>query len=53
MTDLTVQRIVGRSELSVDLAHALVDRLHSAVRYLDGLDSPLPHQGRVTTAFHR
>jgi len=52
MTDLTVQRIVVRNGLSMGLADALVDRLQTAVRYLDGLESPLPHEGRITTAFH-
>ena len=50
MTDLTVQRIVVRNGLSMDLADALVGRLHAAVAYLDGLDSPLPHEGRDTTS---
>ena len=52
LTDLTVQRIVVRNGLSMDLADALVDQLHSSVRYLDGLQSPLPHEGRTTTTFH-
>ena len=52
MTDLTVQRIVVRNGLSMDLADALLDQIRASVSYLDGLDGPLPHEGRVTTAFH-
>ncbi len=52
MTDLTVQRIVVRNGLSMDLADRLLEQIRSSVRYLDGLDGPLPHEGRVTTAFH-
>lgn len=50
--DVTVQRVVVRNGLSMDLADALVDDIAAAVAYLDGLDGPLPHEGRNTTAFH-
>jgi glutamate decarboxylase len=52
LADLTVQRIVVRNGLSMDLADALLDQIDTAVTYLDGLDGPLPHEGRATTAFH-
>jgi glutamate decarboxylase len=52
LTGLTVQRIVVRNGLSMDMADALVDQFHSAVAYLDGLQSPLPHKGRTTSSFH-
>ncbi len=52
LADLTVQRVVVRNGLSMDLADALLDQIRASVRYLDGLDGPLPHEGRVTTAFH-
>jgi glutamate decarboxylase len=52
LTDLTVQRVVVRNGLSMDLADALLDHITDSVRYLDDLDGPLPHEGRRTTAFH-
>jgi hypothetical protein len=36
----------------MDLADTLLDHITDSVRYLEGLDSPLPHEGRRTTAFH-
>ena len=52
LSNLTVQRIVVRNGLSIDLADALLDGITDSVRYLDGLTSPLPREGRKTTAFH-
>ncbi|HXP21458.1 MAG TPA: glutamate decarboxylase [Streptosporangiaceae bacterium] len=52
LAHLTVQRIVVRNGLSMDLADGLLDQIRASVRYLDGLDGPLPHEGRATTAFH-
>ncbi len=52
LSDVTVQRIVVRNGLSLDLADALLDDIADSVRYLDGLDGPLPREGRKTTAFH-
>ncbi len=49
--DLTVQRIVVRSELSFDLADALLANIETAVEYLNALDGPLPHEGRQTRSF--
>jgi hypothetical protein len=38
--------------MSLDLADALLDDVAAAVAYLDGLDGPLPREGRKTTGFH-
>ena len=45
LQDLTVQRIVVRNGLSIDLAHALIDDLHAEVAYLDALSGPMPIEG--------
>ena len=52
LTDLTVQRIVVRNGLSMDLADSLLDSIRSSVDYLDGLPAPLPADGRATKSFH-
>jgi glutamate decarboxylase len=52
LSNVTVQRIVVRNGLSIDLADALLDEITDSVRYLDGLDGPLPRPGRKTTGFH-
>jgi glutamate decarboxylase len=52
LTDVTVQRIVVRNGMSMDLADSLLDTIEESVRYLDGLDRPLPHEGRSATTFH-
>jgi glutamate decarboxylase len=52
LSDVTVQRVVVRNGLSLDLADALLDGITDSVRYLDALDRPLPREGRRTTAFH-
>jgi glutamate decarboxylase len=52
LTDITVQRIVVRNGLSMDLAERLLDSVRESVGYLDGLDGPLPHDGRRRTPFH-
>jgi len=52
LSDVTVQRVVVRNGLSMDLADALLDSIGESVRYLDGLDGPLPHEHRRTGAFH-
>jgi len=52
LSDVTVQRIVVRNGLSLDLADALLDEIADSVNYLDGLDGPLPREGRKTSAFH-
>ena len=43
---LTVQRIVVRNGLSMDLAYALIDDLRTEVAYLDALSSPMPTEGQ-------
>ncbi len=52
LADLTVQRVVVRNGLSMDLADSLLDSIRSSVDYLDGLSSPLPTHGRPTQTFH-
>ena len=52
LSDLTVQRIVVRNGLTMDLADILLDDIADSVRYLEGLDRPLPREGRKTSAFH-
>jgi glutamate decarboxylase len=52
LSDVIVQRIVVRNGLSMDLADGLLDEITESVRYLDGLDGPLPREGRKTTAFY-
>jgi glutamate decarboxylase len=52
LSDLTVQRIVVRNGLTMDLAEILLDDIADSVRYLEGLDRPLPREGRKTGAFH-
>jgi glutamate decarboxylase len=52
LTDLTVQRIVVRNGLSMDLADRFLDSLEDCLSYLDGLSSPLPKESRQATPFH-
>ena len=52
LSDVTVQRIVVRNGLSMDLADVLLDEITDSVRYLDALDAALPREGRKTSAFH-
>ncbi len=42
LTDLTVQRIVVRNGLSLDLASELLADIQTETAYLDALDSPMP-----------
>ncbi|MGW4379175.1 glutamate decarboxylase [Kitasatospora sp. NPDC004531] len=51
LADMTVQRIVVRNGLSMDLARSLLDDIRSSVRFLDQLDGPMPSEGQ-TTGFH-
>jgi glutamate decarboxylase len=51
MPELTVQRVVVRSGLSFDLADSLLADMRVAVDYLDGLDGPLPREGREMRSF--
>jgi glutamate decarboxylase len=52
LADLTVQRIVVRNGLSMDLADRLLERIDSSVKYLDSLDGPLPHPEARPSPFH-
>jgi glutamate decarboxylase len=52
LSDITVQRIVVRNGMSMDLADRLLEQLTASVSYLDKLPGPLPHEGRPTSAFH-
>jgi glutamate decarboxylase len=52
LADLTVQRIVVRNGLSMDLADRLLEHIDSSVRYLESLDGPLPHPAHRPAAFH-
>ncbi|MDQ2678363.1 MAG: glutamate decarboxylase [Actinomycetota bacterium] len=52
LSDLTVQRVVVRNGLSMDLAGRFGDDLVAAVHHLDQLDGPLPQAGPPTPGFH-
>ncbi len=52
LSDITVQRIVVRNGMSLDLADLLLESISESVKYLDGLDGPLPQEGRRTVTFH-
>lgn len=52
LTDRTVQRIVVRDGLSMDLAERLLGAIRDSVHYLDGLSAPMPKEGRQGGAFH-
>ncbi len=52
LSDVTVQRIVVRNGVSMDLADILLGHISSSVSYLDGMEGPLPRKGRRTTGFH-
>lgn len=51
LTDLTVQRIVVRNGLSMDLASDLLADIEAETAYLDALQSPMPTEGQ-TPGFH-
>lgn len=50
LTDLTVQRIVVRNGLSMDLGATLLDDLRNQVAYLDRLSGPMP--SLTQSSFH-
>ncbi|MEP6623385.1 MAG: glutamate decarboxylase [Acidimicrobiia bacterium] len=52
LADHTVQRVVVRNGLSMDLADGLLETIRECVTYLDNLVGPLPKQRRPTTSFH-
>ena len=51
LTEITVQRIVVRNGLSMDLAADLVVDIAEATAYLDKLSSPMPIEGQ-SSGFH-
>jgi len=51
LTDVTVQRIVVRNGLSMDLAEDLLTDIRAETAYLDALESPMPVEGQQP-AFH-
>ena len=52
MTDVTVMRVVVRNGFSMDLAHLFLAEFEDAVRFLDGLDGPMPQGAEPSTVFH-
>ncbi|MFF2102291.1 MULTISPECIES: glutamate decarboxylase [unclassified Streptomyces] len=51
LSDVTVQRIVVRNGLSMDLARSLLDDIREATGFLDRLRRPMPSEGQ-TPGFH-
>ena len=51
LTDLTVQRIVVRYGLSMDLAEELLADIRTQTEYLDKLETPMPDMGQ-RSGFH-
>ena len=52
MSDLTVQRIVVRNGVSMDLADYLIANITSAVKHLDSLSAPIPRESRTSSSYH-
>ena len=52
LSDLTVQRIVVRNGVSMDLADYLLLNIRTAVKYLESLKSPMPREGRTSVSYH-
>lgn len=52
LTEVTVQRIVVRNGLSLDLADKLLEAIRSSVDFLDSLPGPLPRPEQKGQAFH-
>jgi len=52
LADTTVQRIVVRNGVSMDLADYLLENIRTAVDYLESLTSPMPHAGRTSAGYH-
>lgn len=51
LADVTVQRIVVRNGLSMDLAHDLLEDIETQVRFLDQLSGPMPSETPSGQAF--
>ncbi|GAA3634473.1 glutamate decarboxylase [Microbacterium awajiense] len=52
LTDLTVQRIVVRNGLSMDIAAELLDDIRTETAFLDQLESPMPVEGQHAGFHH-
>lgn len=52
MQNVTVMRVVFRNGVSMDMTNLLLGDTRDAVKYLDGLESPMPKEGRKTGSFH-
>ena len=52
LSSTTVQRIVVRNGVSMDLADYLLAGLHTAVKHLENLSSPMPRETRTDSAYH-
>ncbi len=52
LSSLTMRRIVVRNGLWTDLADRFVETMITAIKYLDQLESPLPHEVRPTESLH-
>ena len=52
MADRTVQRVVVRNGLSMDLAERLLDSIRDSVKYLDALPGPLPREQKAEMFHH-
>ncbi|MGL3151016.1 glutamate decarboxylase [Microbacterium sp. A82] len=52
MSDMIVQRIVVRSDLSKDLAGTLLTAIKEEVSYLEGLSTPLPREAKKQSFAH-
>jgi glutamate/tyrosine decarboxylase-like PLP-dependent enzyme len=52
MSSTTVQRIVVRNGVSMDLADYLIAGIRTAVRHLENLSSPMPRETRTDSAYH-
>ena len=51
LADLTVQRIVVRNGLSMDLADSVLGAIRDSVAYLDSLSGPTPDKHRPASSF--
>ncbi|MFD1676393.1 glutamate decarboxylase [Alicyclobacillus fodiniaquatilis] len=52
MENVTIMRVVVRNGFSMDLAHLFLMNLNQAVKYLDSLDGPMPHETKKDNGFH-
>lgn len=52
LSDITVQRIVVRRDLSIDMANKLLADMRLEIDYLDKLESPMPIEGQKATFHH-